>query len=171
MWKLGYKKGWAPENWCFWTVVLEKTLESPLDSKEIKQVNSKGNQCWIFFGRMDVDAEAPIFWLPDVKIQLTGKTLMLGKIEGMKRRRWQRISWFDGITDSIDMSLSKLQDMVRDREAWHAAICGVAKSQTWLSDWTITSMSLHIVCYFCVLHGIPLHKYSTILLLMGIQLL
>ena len=145
MWKLDYKKGWAPENWCFWTVVLEKTLESPLDSKEIKQVNSKGNQCWIFIGRTDVDAEAPIFWLPDVKSQLTRKTLMLGKIEGMKRRRWQRISWFDGITDSMDMSLSKLQNMVRDREAWHAAVHGISNCRTLLGDWTTTKVDRYIM--------------------------
>ena len=97
------------------------------------------------------------------------KTLMLGKIEGRKRRRWQRTRRF--ISDSMGMSLSKLQEMVRDREAWHAAVCGVERSQTQLSNWRIASMSLHIACEFCVLHGIPLHKYSTILLLKGIQLL
>ena len=105
MWELDYKESWVPKNWCFWTVVLEKTLESPLDCKEIQPVHPKGNQSWIFIGRTDVEAETPILWPPDVKSWLIGKTLMLGKIKGRKRRWWQRMRWLDGITDSMDMSL------------------------------------------------------------------
>ena len=111
MWELDHKENWVLKNWCFLTMVLEKTLESLLDSKEIQPVNPKGNQSWIFIGRTDAEVEAPILWPPDVKSRLTGKDLgnMLGKIEGRRRRGWQGTRWLDGITDSIDMSVSKLQ--------------------------------------------------------------
>ena len=138
MWELGHREGWALKNWCLPIMVLEKTLESPSDSKEIKPVNPKGNQSWIFTSRTDAEAEVPIFWPPDVKSWLSRKT------EGRRRRGWQRIWCLDGVTKSMDISLSKLREMVKDRKAWHAAIYGVTKNQTWLSNWTTTPLILFL---------------------------
>ena len=144
--ELDHKAGWALKNWCFQTVVLEKTLESPLDCKEIKPVNPKGNQFWIFIGRTDAEAEAPILWPPDAKNQLIGKDPDTGKDWGQKERRQKRMKLLD--TDSMDMNLSKLREIVKDRGTWCAAVHGVTKSGTWLRDWTTAAATAEECVYF-----------------------
>ena len=137
MWELDYKESWALKNWCFWTVVLEKTFESPLERREIKPMNLKGKQPWILFGRPDAKAKAPTLWSLMQTADSLEKILMLGKMEDRRWRGQQGIKWLDGITDSMGMNLGKLQEMVRDREAWFAAAPRVSNSGTWPGDWTM----------------------------------
>ena len=157
MWELDHKEGWAPKNWHFWTVVLEKTLESLLDSKEIKPVNPKGNQQWLFIGRTDAKAEVPILWPPDAKSWLIGKDPDAGKDWGHDKEATEdkmfgchhRLSGHllllscsvvsESFFDPMDSSTpGKLQETAMNREAWRAAVHGVTKGRTWLSDWTMT---------------------------------
>ena len=150
MWELYHKESWVPKNWCFRIVVLEKTLESPLDCKEIKPVILKEISPEYSLEGLMLKLKFQYFGHLMWRANSSEKTLMLRKIEGRRRRGWKRMKQLDGITDSMDMSLSKLWEIVKDREAWRAAVHGIAKSQTWLRDLRTTEIPLLVAQSFWI---------------------
>ena len=152
MWELSYKESWAPKNECFDLWFWRKSLETPLDCQEIQLVHLKGNQSWIFIGRTDVEAETPILWPPGAKKDLIWKDPDAGKDWSWEEKGMKRMRWLDSITDSMDVSSSKFRELIMGREAWRAAVHGVSKSWTQLSDWTELIRSTSI-----------LRKYSLII--------
>ena len=142
MWELDYKESWALKIWCFWTVVLERTLASPLDRKEIKPVSPKEISPEYSLEGLMLKLKLQYFGHLVWRADSLEKTLMLGMIEG-RRRGWQKIRWLDGITDLMHMSLSKPRELTMDRAAWHATVHGVAKSWTYLSNWTELREPIH----------------------------
>ena len=160
MWELDCEESWALKNWFFWTVVLEKTLESPLDCKEIQLVHSEGDQSWVFFGRTDAKAETPVLWPPHAKSWLMEKT-DAGRDWGQEEKEttedemagWHH--WLDG-------HLSELRELVMDREAWRAAIHGVTKSRTWLSDWTELNWTFYQLNIWLKRRIVTFHTYVLI---------
>ena len=154
MWELDYKENSALKDWCSWVVLSVKTLESPLDCREIQPVHPKGNQSWIFIGK--TDAESPILWPPDVKNWLLGKDTDAGKDWRWQEKGTERMRWLNSIIDSLDMSLRKLWDLVMDREVCCPAVHGVTMSQTWLSDWTELKYYINIT-YFSASLDLAMH--------------